>query len=80
MLVRRYNFLLVLLLLAACTASTQITQTPRSSIEQRLLVRSLDRSLSQLDTSALQGKSVAVEFYGLTPDKDFAKEFCVAWL
>ncbi len=82
MLARRYHFLPLLftLLLAACSASTQITQTPRSSIEQRLLVRSLDRSLSQLDTSALQGKSVAVEFYGLTPDKDFAKEFCVAWL
>jgi len=40
----------------------------------------LDRSLDQLDIVALQGKTVAVDFYGLTPDKDFAKEFCIAWL
>jgi len=37
-------------------------------------------SLDQLDIVALQGKTVAVDFYGLTPDKDFAKEFCIAWL
>ena len=68
------------LLLAGCSASMQITHTPRSTIEQRLLVRSLDRSLQKLDTEPLQGKTVSVEFYGLTPDKDFAREFTVAWL
>ena len=67
-------------LLCGCSVSTQVTHTPRSSIEQRLLVRSLDRSLNQLDTQPLQGKTVAVEFFGLTPDKDFAKEFSIAWL
>jgi hypothetical protein len=70
----------VALLIAGCSASTQITHTPRSTIEQRLLVQSLDRSLQKLDTQPLQGKTVGVEFYGLTPDKDFAKEFTVAWL
>jgi hypothetical protein len=76
----KFSFLFVSILLAGCSASSQVTHSPRSSIEQRLLVRSLDRSLNQLDTLALQGRTVAVDFYGLTPDKDFAKEFCIAWL
>lgn len=75
----KFSSLFVSLWLAGCSASTQVTHTQRSSIEQRLLVRSLDRSLDQLDTVALQ-ETVAVDFYGLTPDKDFAKEFCIAWL
>jgi hypothetical protein len=33
-----------------------------------------------LDIRQLQGKIVSVDFYGLTPDKDFAKEFFTAWL
>ena len=66
--------------LAGCAVSTQITNTPRSSIEQRLLVRSLERALATLDTQQFKGKTVTVDFYGLTPDKDFAREFFTAWL
>ena len=33
------------LLLTGCAASAQITNTPRSSIEQELLVRALDRAM-----------------------------------
>lgn len=66
--------------LVGCAVSTQITNTPRSSIEQRLLVRSLERALATLDTQQFKGKTVTVDFYGLTPDKDFAKEFFTAWL
>ncbi len=68
------------LFVAACTVSTQVTNTQRSTIEQRLLVRSLERALATIHTQLFQGKTVAVEFYGLTPDKDFAKEFFIAWL
>jgi hypothetical protein len=67
-------------LLLGCSASTQITNTPRSSIEQRLLVRSLERAMETLDTETLRGKTVTVDVYGLTPDKDFAREFCTARL
>lgn len=67
-------------LVAGCAVSSQITNTPRSSIEQQLLVRALERALAGLDTRQFQGKTVAVDFYGLTPDKDFAKEFFTAWL
>jgi hypothetical protein len=65
---------------AGCAVSTQITNTARSSIEQKLLVRALERALNGLDASEFKGQTVAVEFYGLTPDKDFAREFFIAWL
>ena len=67
-------------LLAGCAASTQISNTSRSSIEQRLLVGSLERALAAMDIDKFKGKIVAVDFYGLTSDKDFAKEFLIAWL
>ncbi len=69
-----------ILFLAGCAVSTQVTNTQRSAVEQRLLVRSLERALAALNVGGLRGKSVAVEFYGLTADKDFAKEFFIAWL
>jgi hypothetical protein len=64
---------------AGC-ATMQVTNTQRSSIEQQLLISSLERVLTALNTEPLQEKRVAIDFYGLTPDKDFAKEFCTAWL
>jgi hypothetical protein len=66
--------------LAGCAATAQITNTPRSSIEQQLLVRALERAMAGVDTQKLKDKTVAVDFYGLTPDKDFAKEYFIAWL
>jgi hypothetical protein len=76
----RILILFLFVLLASCAVSTQITNTARSSIEQRLLVRSLERALATLDTQQFKGKTVTVDFYGLTPDKDFAREFFTAWL
>jgi hypothetical protein len=63
-----------------CATSTQISSTQRSSVEQRLLVRSFERALATLDTQEFTGKTVVVDFYGLTSDKDFMKEFFTAWL
>jgi hypothetical protein len=76
----RILILSLLVLLAGCAVSTQITNTQRSSIEEQLLVRSFERALATLDIQQLRGKTVAVDFYGLTPDKDFAMEFFTAWL
>src|SRR5690349_24452311 len=67
-------------LVEGCALSPQITNTPRSSIEQELLVSSLERGFETLDTQNLAGATVIVDFYGLTPDKDFAKELLIAWL
>lgn len=68
------------LVIAGCSASVQVTRTARSTIEQRLLVQALYRSLRKLEVQPLQGKSASVEFYGPTADKDFAKELTIAWL
>jgi len=82
---RRIAFGILLLcsvsfLVGGCAVSPQITNTPRSSIEQELLVSSLERGFETLENQHLAGATVTVDFYGLTPDKDFAKEFLIAWL
>lgn len=74
------RLLILLPLLAGCAVTTQISSSSRSSVEQQLLVRSLERALATLDTRQFKGKTVAIDFYGLTSDKDFAKEFFTAWL
>jgi hypothetical protein len=70
----------LLTLLAGCATSTQVGNTARSSIEQRLLTSSFEQALATLDTHEFKGKTVTVDFYGLTSDRDFAKEFFTAWL
>ena len=67
-------------LLTGCAVSTQVGTTARSSIEQRLLITSFERALATLDTHEFTGKTVTVDFFGLTADKDFAKELFTAWL
>lgn len=75
----------VLLLLAVagvCTACTtaRVTATERSSIEQRLLVRSLERAAVRFDTAPLSGQRVKIELFTLTKDAFFAREFLRARL
>ena len=74
-----YLYLSAFFLMSACAVSTQITNTPRSSFEQRLLVRALERAIAGLDAQQFKGKTAAIDFFGLTADKDFAKEFVTAW-
>jgi hypothetical protein len=76
----RLLILCLFVMLTGCAISTQISNTQRSSVEQELLVRSFERALAGLDTQEFKGKTVVVDFYGLTPDKDFMKEFFIAWL
>ena len=71
---------LPLFLFEGCAVSTQITNTSRSSIEEGLLMRALERALTGLNPEQFKGKTVAVDFYGLSADKDFAKAFFTAWL
>lgn len=71
---------LSLLSFEGCAVTTQITNTSRSSIEEKLLMSALERALSGLNTEQFRGKTVAVDFYGLSADKDFAKAFFIAWL
>ena len=64
---------------AACTTA-RVTATERSSIEQRLLVRSLERAAAQLDATSLVGPRVRIELFTLTRDGYFAREFLRARL
>ena len=64
---------------AACTTA-RVTATERSSIEQRLLVRSLERAAAQVDATSLVGPRVHIELFTLTKDAYFAREFLRARL
>jgi len=57
-----------------CT-TVRVTATERSSIEQRLIVRSLERAAARLDITPLVGRSVRLELFTLTKDETFAREF-----
>ena len=70
----------LLTLLTGCAVSTQVGTTPRSSIEQRLLVTSFERALATLDTHEFTGKTVNRRFLRSYSDKGFAKELFTAWL
>lgn len=77
-------YVLVLLLVlggvsSACTTA-RVTATERSSVEQRLLVRSLERAAVRLDTASLMGQRVKIELFALGSDAFFAREFLRARL
>jgi hypothetical protein len=63
-----------LLAVSGCT-TVQQTATARSSIEQRLIVRALERAISRMDTAAIGQRRIDVRLYGLTTDQTFAQEF-----
>ena len=69
----------VVLALSGCT-TVKITGTERSSIEQRLMVRAIERAVYQMDTASLAGKRVRVRMFGLTADQFFAEQFVAARL
>ena len=60
---------------SGCSVPAAVTTTKRSSIEQLLLVRALERSVARLDLEPFAGKTVTVDAYGLTEDREFAKAY-----
>jgi hypothetical protein len=67
-------------LAAGCVSSVQLAPVQPSAVTQQLVIRSLERSLAQLDTSRLAGRKVSVDLYAQTASQAFVKEFVVAWL
>ena len=59
--------------IGGCTNTVRVTMTSRSSIEQELLVRSLERALFNLDVAQFVGNKVFFELHALTGDQGFAK-------
>jgi hypothetical protein len=64
---------------SGCT-TVRVTPTERSSVEQRLLVRSLERAAARLDITPLVGRRLRLELFSLTKDQAFAREFLRARL
>ncbi len=82
----QWNRLIILMsvvfsILAVGCTSVRMTITPRSRMEQELLVMALDRAVYHLDVQSLVGKRVALELFGLAKDDlPFAREFINVWL
>ena len=71
---------LFLIPLMGCT-SVRMTTTPRSMLEEKLLVHGLERALAVIDLEPIKGKSVALETAGLTKDDlPFAESYIRFWL
>lgn len=64
----------IVLALSGCT-TVKVTGTLRSSVEQRLMVRSLERAVADMDTVPFEAKRIRVRLYGLTTDQAFAEQF-----
>ena len=70
----------VCLALGACSLSPVPPPTQPSGVTQQLLIRSLERALSQLDIARLKSQTVTVEVFHHAGPEALIKEFVVTWL
>jgi hypothetical protein len=56
------------------------TATARSAIEQRLLSRSLERAIAQIDVEPFKGKRVFLDLAALTADQTYARTYVASEL
>jgi hypothetical protein len=70
----------VCLALGACSLSPVPPPTQPSGVTQQLLMRSLERALSQLDIARLKSQTVTVEVFHHAGPEALIKEFVVTWL
>lgn len=68
----------IMIAMLGCAVSSRVSTTERSSGEQLLLVRSLERAISQIDMDRFNGKRVALEVHGLTKDDRFGNALLVS--
>src|SRR5438309_11159367 len=71
---------LLCLALGACALSPVPPPTLPSGVTQQLLMRSLERALSQLDIERLKSQTVAVEVFHHAGPEALVKGFVVTWL
>ena len=71
---------LSLILMMSCS-SIRMTMSPRSILEEKLLVQGLKKALSSINLESLKGKRVTLNIVGLTKDDmPFAEEYVRIWL
>ena len=68
------------LLIGGCGFSVQAAATQPPAISQQLLIRSLERALSQLEVKRFADQEVTAEVFTHSGNQAFVKEFVVAWL
>jgi len=62
-------------------SSVRMTVSPRSILEEKLLVQGLEKALSSIRFESIKGKSVTLKVVGLTKDDmPFAEEYVRIWL
>ena len=82
--VRNFSVIMLVALLIVpmmgCS-SVRMTMTPRSMLEEKLLVHGLERALAGIEIESIKGKSVTLETVGLTKDDlPFAESYIRLWL
>ena len=63
-----------------CSLTAGLEPTKPSGISQQLLIRSLERGLTQLDLGRFAGQRVDADVFVQAGNQVFVKEFVVAWL
>lgn len=72
--------MLFMILVMSCS-SVRMTMTPRSILEEKLLVQGLEKALSGINIESIKGKRVTLKIVGLTKDDmPFAEEYLRIWL
>ncbi len=79
------NAVTLCILTSGCAYSTQLAPTQPSAITQQLVIRSLERALTQLDITGFVGRPATVDLFTQTGSQQpgsqaFVKEFVTAWL
>jgi len=68
------------MLLAGCSLASQIGATAPAGITQQLLIRSLERALSDIDLARIGSRPVALEVAVQSGNEGFVKDFVTTWL
>lgn len=64
----------ILLLLAGCSVTREVSKSPRTAVEQLLLSQAVERSLKDLTLPIPDGAAVVVEAATLTADHRFVEQ------
>lgn len=67
-------------LLGGCALASSIGTTTPTGIGQQLLIRSLERALSDLDLARLRNEAVALEISVHAGNEAFVKDFVATWM
>jgi len=66
--------------LAGCSLASSTGTTAPAGITQQLLIRSLERALSNMDLARIGGRPVALEVAVQSGNEGFVKDFVTTWL